>query len=143
MRMKPGYELAGPRYLFSRGGRLRGPGYQQSQRPRHDAEFYRQRSQWLAVYLRINWIGIDAFAEQAIGFPEIDAFFLAQITHPQSRQIAEVLQAALRSEAQEFELVFKQVSFGRDLERATVVLGAANDHQGNFVGLSFAGNAKA
>src|ERR1700757_439334 len=83
--------------------RVAGAGDQQSQRTRHDTEFDRQASERLAVHLRVNRFVVDRLADQAIGLPEIDAFFLAQIAHPQSWQVAEIFQAALRGEAEKFE----------------------------------------
>ena len=54
---------------------------------------------------------------------------LAQIAEPQRRQVAQISQAALRGQAQQFELVLKEVGFGGDFEWAAVVFGAADDDQ--------------
>src|SRR5271165_5279449 len=129
--------------LGCRGYSVFRPGNQQPQRVWHNAEFYRKPGQWFAVHLRVGWgIALDRFANQAIGLPKIDALFLTQIAEPQRRQIAQILQAALGGQADEFELVLEEVCFGGDFKWAAIMFGAANDHQGDLVRFPFAGHAK-
>src|SRR5438445_712906 len=117
-------------------------GDQQAQGFRYDTKFDRQARQWFAIDLGVDWFGVDRFADQAVGLPEIDALFLAQIAEPEGRQIAQIFQPALRCETHKFELVLEQVGFGSNFERPAVVLGAADDDQRNFAELPFAGDAK-
>src|SRR4029077_16541889 len=102
-----------------------------------------QTGERFAVNLGIGRrIGLHRFANQAVGLPEVDAFFFAQIAEPQRGQVAEVLQAALRCQSDKFELVLVQIGLSGDLERAAVWFGAADDDEGDFALLPFASDSK-
>jgi len=82
--------------------------------------------------LGVDRIGTELFAEDGVGFPEVDAFGAAEFVEPEAGQIAEVAEAALGREGEEFELVFVEIGFRGDLEGATVIFCAAYDYQGAF-----------
>jgi len=94
---------------------------------RNDGELHRKTRERLAIDLGVDRIGIERLADKRIGFPEVDVLFLAKISHPEGRQVAQITQAALRSECHALELVFEKVSLIGDLEWAAVMLGTAND----------------
>src|SRR5258708_15338183 len=117
-------------------------GDQEAESVGHYAKFDWQARQWLAIDLGVDWFGVDGFAHQAVGLPEMDALFLAQIAEPQCWQITQIFQPALRSETHKFELVLEQVGFGGDFKRSTIMFRAADNDQRDIAGLSFAGDAK-
>src|SRR5215469_8790279 len=82
-------------------------GDEEAQRLRHDAEFHRQARQWFAIDLRVSWVTVNRFAYQTIRLPKKDALFLAQVTEPERGKVAQILQATLRGEAEQFELVLE------------------------------------
>ena len=92
-----------------------------------DGKFDGQTGKRLAVHLGIDRVGVERLTDERFGFPEVDIFFLAEIAHPERGEIAEITQAALRGESHALELVFEEVSLIGDLERAAVMLCAAND----------------
>src|SRR5215475_4450994 len=59
----------------------------------------------------------------------MDVFFLAKIAHPESRQVTQITETALRSEGHALELVFEEVGLIGDLEWSAIVLCTANDDE--------------
>src|SRR6266481_2824874 len=92
-----------------------------------DLEFDGEASEWLAVDLGVNGIFVERFANDGVGFAEVDTLGAAEIAHPQCRQVAQIAEATLRSESHDFELVFEEIGVRGDLEGAAVIFGAADD----------------
>ena len=82
-----------------------------------------------AVDLGVDGILIERLADEGVGLEKFDAFGAAKFFKPERRQIAEIAQAALGAEGQDFEVVFEEIGFGGDFEGAAVVLGAADNGQ--------------
>src|SRR6185437_10585559 len=101
-----------------------------------------QACERFTIDLRVNWIRFNRLTHQTVGLPKIDAFLLAQIAEPKGRQVAQISQAALRTEANEFKLVFEQVGLRGDFERAAVVFRATNNDQRDFSRLPFDADPK-
>ena len=72
----------------------------------------------------------------------MDAFGAAEFVEPEAGEIAEVAEAALGGEGEEFEFVFEEVGLSGDFEGAAVVLGAADDDQGGVDFFAAAGDAE-
>ncbi len=79
--------------------------------------------------MSVDGIRIERLAQKGIGFEEVDACGAAEFVEPERRQIAEIAEAAARGEREDFKLVFEEVGFGGDFERAAVILGAADDDE--------------
>ena len=94
-----------------------------------DAKFDGEAREVLAVDLRVDGISIERFAEDGVGFEEFDALGAAKLVEPERRQVAEIAETALRRECQDFKPVLEEIGFGGDLERAAVILRAADDNQ--------------
>jgi len=94
-----------------------------------DAEFDGEARERLAVDLGVDGIRIERLANEGIGFEEFDAGGAAEFVEVEPRQIAEIAEAALRGEGQDFEVILEEVGFGGDFERATVILRAADDDE--------------
>ena len=90
----------------------------------------------------VDGIRIERFAEEGIGFEEIDACGAAEFVEPKRRQIAEIAKAASRSESQDFEVVFEEIGLGGDFEGAAVILRAANDDERSVDGAAAADDAE-
>ncbi len=106
---------------FARDEQLEGAG--------NDAKFDGEAREGLAVDLRIDGIGIERFAEDGVRFEEFDALGAAKPVEPECRQIADIAETALRRERQDFKAVLEEIGFGGDLERAAIILRAADDDQ--------------
>ena len=85
----------------------------------------------------VDGIRVERLADERIGFEKVDAGYAAELAEVKSGQIAEITETALRGEGKDFEVVFEEVGFGGDFERAAVVLCAADDNQ-RGVRLAFA-----
>src|SRR5439155_704986 len=96
---------------------------------RDDAKFDREAREGLAVDLRVDGICGERFAEEGFRFEEFDALGAAKLVEPERRQVAEIAETALRGECQDFEAVLEEIGFSSDLERAAVILRAADDDQ--------------
>src|SRR6266700_5346902 len=96
----------------------------------YDGEFDGKAGEGLAVNLSVDRIVVEGFADQRIGFPEMDALCPAKIAHPERWQITQIAESALRREGHDLELIFEEVRAGGDLEWPAVVCGAADDNQG-------------
>ena len=97
----------------------------------------------LAVDLGVDGIFVERLAEDVIGLEEMDAFEAAKFSKPQRREIAEIAEAALRGEDEDFELVVEEVGAGGDFEGAAVVFGAADDNERSDELLAVDGDAEA
>src|SRR5690349_2475010 len=104
---------------------------EQLQSPRDDAELHRKPRQRFAVHLGVNGTCIKWLADETVGFPEVDTIRLTQIAEPERWQVAQILEAALRGQCQQFELILIEVRAGGDLERPAVMFGAADHDQGS------------
>jgi hypothetical protein len=49
-----------------------------------------------AVDLGVEGIFVEGFADDAVGFPEMDAFGFAEVAEPEGGQVTKVTEAALR-----------------------------------------------
>ena len=87
-----------------------------------DAEFDREAGEGLAVDLCVDGIRIERLAADGVGFEEFHAFRAAKFVKPERRQIAQIPQATLCGEGEDFEAVLEEIGFGSDLERAAIVL---------------------
>ena len=95
-----------------------------------DFEFDGEAGEGFAVDLGVEGIGVEGFADDGFGFPEVDAFGFAQIAEQEAGQIAEIAEATLGGQGHQFELVLKKIGAGGDFEGAAVVLRAADDDEG-------------
>src|SRR5271165_365817 len=105
---------------------------EQLKRARHYGELNGQAGERLTVNLGINRVGVERFADERISLPEVDVFFLAEIAHPESRQVAKIAETALRGERHNLKLVFEEVSLIGDFEGTAVIFCAANDDKSGF-----------
>src|SRR5712691_8751965 len=96
----------------------------------HDGEFDGKAGEGLAVNLSVDGILVEGFADQRIGFPEMNALCPAKIAHPERWQITKIAESALRREGHDLELISEEVRAGGDLEWSAVVCGATDDNQG-------------
>jgi hypothetical protein len=96
-----------------------------------DLEFDGEAGEGLAVDLGVDGILVERFANDGVGFVEVDPFGAAKIAHPERGQVAQIAEATLRGESHDFELVFEEIGVGGDLEGAAVIFGAANDGKGD------------
>lgn len=94
-----------------------------------DAEFDGEAGERFAVDLGVDGIRIERFAEEGVGFEEVDAGGAAELVEPERRQIAEIAETAASSESENFEAVFEKVCFGGDFEGPAVVLCAADNDE--------------
>jgi hypothetical protein len=108
---------------------LRVSGDEELEGARDDAKFDREAREGLAVDLRVDGICGERFAEDGFRFEEFDAWGAAKLVEPERRQVAEIAETALRGECQDFEAVLEEIGFSGDLERAAVILRAADDDQ--------------
>ena len=92
-----------------------------------DLEFDGEAGERLAVDLRVNGIFVERFANDGVSFVEMNPLRAAEIAHPERRQIAQIAKAALGGEGHDFELVFKEIGVGGDLEGAAVIFGPTDD----------------
>src|SRR6266481_2549982 len=107
-----------------------------------DLEFDREAREGFSVNLRVDGILVERLADQRFVFPKMDAFRFTQIAEPQTWQIAQIPKATLRRKGHEFEVVFKEIGAGGDLEGAAVVFGAADDDQRCFDHFFVGGDSK-
>jgi len=77
-------------------------------------ELHREARERLAVNLSIDRVLVERFANDGIGFEEMDAVKAAELSEPKRRQIAQVAKAALGRENENFEVVLVEVRAGGD-----------------------------
>ncbi len=82
--------------------------------------------------MRINRFAVERFANESVGFHEVDAIGVAEIAEPERGEVTEIAKAALGGEDGEFELIFVEIGFGGDFEGAAVVFCAADDDERAF-----------
>jgi hypothetical protein len=104
----------------------------QFQGSRHNRKFDGQTSQRLTIDLSIDGIGVQWFADQRFGFPKVHAFLFTKLSHPESRQIAEITETTLCGERHDLETVFEQICLVGNLERAAVISCPADDDESGF-----------
>ena len=92
--------------------------------------------------MRVDGFAIERFASERVGFHEMYAFGVAKIAEPERGKITQIAKAALGGKHGKLELVFVEIGFGGDFERAAIVFCAADDDERAVDGLFLRFDAK-